>query len=208
MSLSLPVLQDGLPAKIKGTPIRLNLKLPEAQSAQHTRAPTPTLSPRMSTDQSSSSPSHTSSAPTHASSAPGHTPSTHAGAPQRPHAPSPLAQSHTAASVNDSPSPALHSAVGMHHTYLSPSHPIYHSPRLPSPISSSMTYGFTGRGEDEEEEEIDYEQTVVLKHWHSFEIEARTKHRGTPSPKKAASDLFNVTITGPNVCGRERAREE
>jgi filamin len=136
--------KEGLPAKIKGTPIRLNLKLPETQTLQRPRAPTPVLhpaSPRLhdqlssaptQTASASSIPAQTSSAPTQSSSAPSHTDVT-----QRSHAhtPSPLAQSRTAGSLEETASPAQGSA-------------------------------------ESEPEEVDAEQTVMWTH--SFQIEART----------------------------------
>jgi len=189
--------KDGFPAKIKGTPIRLNLKLPESQTLQRPRAPTPVLhpayprtsgeqilaaptattsthTPSSTPTQSSSTPAQSSSTPTQSSSTPAQTSSTSAhsesdspshpstsqvGTPQRAHTlhgPSPLAQSRTAASLEETESNAAKSST------------------------------------EAEEEPIDAEQTVM---WtHSFVIEARTI-RGIP--RRTGGDVFAVQITGP-----------
>lgn len=159
-------MQEGLPAKIKGTPIRLNLKLPEAQSLlQRPRAPTPVLhpaSPRISADQPSPAPTQTF-AP--------------ASSPQRSHAhqPSPLAQSHTAASLGDVDSSAAHGSAGLFRSLS----------QIPWKLINCSELA---------EEEVDSEQTVM---WtHSFQIEARTT-RGTP--RKTGGDVFAVAITGSKV---------
>eukprot|EP00026_Physarum_polycephalum_P000685 Phypoly_transcript_00686.p1 GENE.Phypoly_transcript_00686~~Phypoly_transcript_00686.p1 ORF type:complete len:1124 (+),score=246.81 Phypoly_transcript_00686:770-4141(+) len=166
--------KEGNPAKIKGTPIRLNLKLPEAQALQQRpRAPTPVVSPRMASDHSSPphSPSHTAASPSHQAASAAHpSPSDQSSAPhigsapgasaqRKAHAPSPLAQSRTAASLDAGDSPAA-------------------------------AHGSEG---SDPEEEVDAEQTVM---WtHSFQIEAKTI-RG--NPRRTGGDVFAVAITGPN----------
>jgi len=170
--------KEGLPAKVKGTPIRLNLKLPESQGVKGSRPSTPVVhpptSPRIFTDTPPSTPTHpTATSPgSHpiVTPAPAHlSPSLPTPKATTPRQPSPLVQSRTAASLESDP-------AGKPHSDLS----------LDAPHPASEASGV------EEDPATDEEHTVM---WaHSFQIEAKTK-KGAPRIK--GGDIFSVSINGP-----------